>query len=543
VDSVKQRFSDLLERYQALSAKLRMGLIFGASLLVVLALVGYAYARPTSMGVLFSNLASDDASRITQRLAQMGVPYERGQDGTAILVPEGRVDETRMTLAASGLPGHSGVGFEVFDQQRFGESEFSEQVKYHRALEGELSRTISQLSGVNTARVHLVLPGRSVFNRDQEHASASVVLHLLPGFSLSPVQARGVVHLVSSAVRGLQGENVSIVDGDGRPIAGGERGEGEIAGDALAFQRRLERDKERAIQGLLDRTLGPGKAEVSVAADVSFTREEHTEEHYLPDETATRSFQTQFEGSAGAQAGTQGIPGAASNLPGGAPAQATAGSSSGRRRSETRNFEISKTTRHAVEPVGRLTRLNVAVVADGTWEGEGEDHGFTPLPQAELDRIQTIVSTAAGIDTERGDQVTVACVPFASSAEQQSAAEADILAPYERYMPLVKLAGAILGGLFLLVFLLRLRKRLKKSWAEASAEARANAARSRPTLGGPVTVSELEARIGAGMPPRAALATGGGSSDPDEIQLLAAELASQDPARAARVVHGWLDAT
>jgi len=311
------------------------------------------------------------------------------------------------------------------------------------------------------------------------------------------------------------------------------------------LERRLERDKERAIQGLLDRTLGPGKAEVSVAADVSFTREEHTEEHYLPDETATRSFQTQFEGSAGAQAGTQGIPGAASNLPGGAPAQATAGSSSGRRRSETRNFEISKTTRHAVEPVGRLTRLNVAVVADGTWAGEGDEHGFTPLPQAELDRIQTIVSTAAGIDTERGDQVTVACVPFASSAEEQSAAEADILAPYERYMPLVKLVGAILGGLFLLVFLLRLRKRLKKSWAEAAAEARANAtaARSRPALGSPVTVSELEARIGAGMPPRAALATGDGSSDPDEIQLLAAELAAEDPARAARVVHGWLEAS
>jgi len=546
MDSMKLRFADLLARYNGLTAKLRMAIIFGASLVLALGLIAYAYAGPASMGVLYSNLAPDDASRITQRLAQMGVPYERSQDGTSVLVPESRVAETRMTLAASGLPGHSGVGFEVFDQQRFGESEFSEQVKYHRALEGELSRTITQLSGVDSARVHLVLPGRSVFRREQEHATASVVLHLLPGFSLSPIQARGVVHLVSSAVRGLEGENVSIVDGDGRPIAGGERGEDEIAGDALAFRRRLEQDKERAIQDLLDRTLGPGKAEVSVAADVSFTREEHTEEHYLPEESATRSFQTQTEGSASAQAGTQGIPGAASNLPGGAPPQGTAGSSSGGRHSETRNFEISKTTRHAIEPVGRLTRLSVAVVADGTWEGEGDARAFSPLPQVELDRIQSIVATAGGVDTERGDHVTVACVPFASSAELDPAAEADILAPYQKYIPLVKLGGAVLGALFLLIFLLRLRKRMKKGRAEAlvlaqQQQAKATAA-ALPAGNSPITVSELEARLGAGMPPRAALATDVAKQDPDAIQLLAADLASQDPARAARVIHGWLDA-
>ncbi|MDH5491327.1 MAG: flagellar basal-body MS-ring/collar protein FliF [Myxococcales bacterium] len=411
-----ERLAPLRGRWEALSANQRVGSILALAVLVGVGATLWGTRGEEEMTVLFSNLSRDDSARVAQRLSEMGIRHRSEEEGTVILIPESVVHETRMSLAASGLPGSSGVGFEVFDEQRFGESEFSERVKYHRALEGELARTISHLAGVERARVHLVMPNRSLFTSDETPASASVVLHLRTGWQIRDDQAGGIVHLIASSVRGLDPGSVTLVDGDGRSIAGATESESEGAAGALDLRRQLERSKEEAVQALLDETLGAGRAVVRVAAEMSFTREERTEERYLPEESAARSFQIQEERDANATPTAAGVPGAASNLPGGAAPQTGTEGLGLARRSETRNFEISKTIRHAIEPVGRLTRMNVALVLDGTWTGEGEDRSFSPLPQEELDRIEAIVASAAGIDTNRGDQITVACVPFATSA-------------------------------------------------------------------------------------------------------------------------------
>lgn len=539
---LQDRLAPLKERWDGLDGNVRLGAIVAVALSVAVGIMLYANAGGPAMSVLFSNLTANDAARVSERLGEMQIPYETDPTGTAILVPESRVHEIRMTLAASGLPGANGVGFEIFDEQVFGESEFSEQVKYERAMRGELSRTISSLAGVEQAQVNLVLPERSLFRSDTEQASASVVLHLRPGWQLSEEQAGGIIHLVASSVRGLAASNVIVVDGEGRRVAGtGQDGETEQATESLSYRRELEREKERTAQRLLDETMGIGRAQVRVAADVSFTREERTEERYLPDEVAPRSFQIEEERDGADTATTAGVPGAASNLPGGPAAEAGGGADSTRRRSETRNFEISKTVRHAVTPVGRVERLNVAVVVDGTWEGEGEERTFTPLPDEELDRIERIVASTVGLNSERGDRITVACMPFAGTPEASiDPTEADVLWPYYRYFPLAE--KVFLGLLALIGLLLARRWWKRRSKAKVERERQLlelASANQNPAVPTPVTVRELEQRIGQqGRNMQIVSASKDGSAE--EIQLLAADLAAEDPMRAARVVRGWL---
>jgi len=528
-----ERANALKARFDALPMRTRM-LAFGGVALVVAAVVFFvARSGEPPMEILFAGLGPDDEARITERLSRQGIAFDSPEPAT-IRVPADRVHEVRLSLAAEGLPSGGGIGFEVFDEPRFGESEFSEQVQYHRALEGELSRTISHLAGVERARVHLVLPQRSLFVNREGGASASVVLQLRPGWQARDEQVRGIVHLVASSVRGLAPEGVTVVDGEGRDLTQG--GGEEDVGDALAFRQRIEQDKAEAVQALLDTTFGPGVARVTVAADVSFRREERTEERYLPDEVAARSFQITEERDANANGGAEGVPGAASNLPGGDAPTEGADQANLRRRSETRNFEISKTVRHAVEPVGRVEKLQVAVVVDGVWEGET----FTPRTDEELEEIRSIAEHAVGIDAERGDRVSVSCVPFHHPPE----VELDALTRYEPYLPYASTALAIVVGLIVLLVLLRRRK--KKAAEEAEAEKEAELARLAESGEGEdgetqsISVREVTSGEDAVDNLRNLLSSGGLSDDALHVQELASELAEQDVERAARVLRAWI---
>jgi flagellar M-ring protein FliF len=426
-------------RWDGLSLSLRVAI--AAGLLVAIGAIAFAATadREPHKAVLFSNLSDDDAARIVDKLRGANIPYEFGSGNTTLLVPEKQVHETRLMLASEGLPSGGGVGFEVFDQQRFGESEFTEQVKYHRALEGELARTISHLAGVKSARVHLVLPTRSLFADREQDASASIVVHLVPGWKMREDQVKGIVHLVASSVRGLDPEHVTLVDGDGRPLDRTDSREdgSELSNKADGYRREIERGKERAAQQMLDTSLGHGKTMVRVAAAVSFTREEVTEELYDPETIAQRSFQIveEREGAGGKTVG--GPPGTPSNLPGGEAASVGPGAGSGLlRRSETRNYEVSKYMRRAVEPVGRVTNLQVAVVADGRYRGTGDKKKFEALSKDELDRIQKLVAGAVGIDEKRGDRVVVECIAFAPAAvpfDDRTIVE-KALGPYTQYV-------------------------------------------------------------------------------------------------------------
>ena len=532
------RIAPLQSRWAKLSLLARTG-VAAAALMAVGALIFATTAQRTPpKAVLFSNLSDDDAARIVDKLRAANIPYEFGPEGTSLLVPQTQVHETRLMLASEGLPSGGGVGFEVFDEQRFGESEFSEQVKYHRALEGELARTISHLAGVKRARVHLVLPTRSLFAANEQDASASVVVHLVPGWKMRDEQVKGIVHLVASSVRGLDPERVTLVDGDGRALGRGTHNEGELANEADAYRREIERSKERAAQQMLDTTLGTGKSMVRVAAAVSFTREEVTEERYDPQTIAQRSFQITEEREGAGNRSVGGLPGTPSNLPGGETASsAPGGGGAVTRRSETRNYEVSKISRRAVEPVGRVTGMQVAVVVDGRYRGAGDKRKFEALGKDELDRIQHLVAGAIGIDEKRGDRIVVECIAFAPPppiTDDRSILEKAV-GPYSDYVQygLLALAAFIAYRM--------LKKSLGKRGQHSPSLADVLGANTLPALGGGVAG-------GSPLPepaalPQAVLPNAGGTADEavEQVRLLASEMASNEPEAAARVIRGWLN--
>jgi flagellar M-ring protein FliF len=542
------RVAPLRDRWSKLTLAVRVAVISVAVLALGAIALGVTVDHTPSKGVLFSNLGEDDAARIVLRLKAANIPYEIGPDGTSILVPETQVHETRLMLASEGLPSGGGVGFEVFDQQRFGESEFSEQVKYHRALEGELARTISHLAGVKRARVHLVLPQRTLFAASEQDASASVVVHLIPGGKMRDEQVKGIVHLVASSVRGLDTEHVTLVDGEGRSLGGGQHNDGELASDADAYRREIEKGKERAAQQMLDTTLGQNKSMVRVAAAVSFTREETTEETYDKDAVAPRSFQIVEEREGGDGKLVGGIPGAPSNLPGGQ--QPTTGAGGGAiltRRSETRNFEVSKVMRRAVEPVGRVTGLQVAVVVDGRYSGSGDKKRFEALRKDELDRISNLVGSAIGIDEKRGDRVVVECVPFAPQppiTDDRSMVE-KVLGPYTNYGMMA------LVGLLVLIILMVGRKALRgvggpPRQIAGSADVLSAAALRAGTQGAAGSGEPGDKALGMPaipqlqLPEAAAAAQASREEAVEQVRQLTSQLASNEPEAAARVLRGWL---
>jgi flagellar M-ring protein FliF len=522
------KLGEIASRWKALKARDRLVITGVIAIVAAIGLFSAIGNSKYAMSVLFSNLSESDVSRIGERLKGMNVPYQVSQNGNAILVPEDKVLDARMKLASEGLPSGEGVGFEIFDQQRFGESEFSEQVKYHRAIEGELARTISHLTGVQSARVHLVLPSTTLFSTADQKASASIALHLKPGWRMKEDQVRGVVHLVASSVRGLNPENVIVVDDEGRRLSEGGQGAGATTAATdqnLLIHRQMERAKEEAAQQILDVALGPGKSAVRVAANVSFATEERTEEKYDPQTIATRSFQVVEERDGKSSITTGGVPGTVSNLPGGeAPVSGDSAGKSVDRRSETRNYEVTKVVRHAVEPVGRIEGLQVAVVVDGYWNAAKGKKTFAPRPKAELDRIREIVSSAVGLNATRGDRITIDCLPFAekpdAKAEGSSGLEdvKNLVAPYVPY---------IIGAVFvlLLTFVISYLLRVGSSVAISVSKARQAS----------LTLENNSLRVQA-----LASNTGAKSAEAEQIRLLSSNLANHEPEVAARVVRNWL---
>jgi flagellar M-ring protein FliF len=527
------RIAPWQNRWAKLSLIARVGIAAGALMVVGGLVFATAVPHTPRKSVLFSNLADDDAARIVDKLRAANIAYEFGPDGTTLLVPETQVHETRLMLASEGLPNGGGVGFEVFDQQRFGESEFSEQVKYHRALEGELARTISHLAGVKRARVHLVLPTRSLFAANEQDASASVVVHLVPGWKVRDEQVKGIVHLVASSVRGLDPERVTLVDGDGRALGRGTHNEGELANDADVYRREIERSKERAAQQMLDTTLGTGKSMVRVAAAVSFTREEVTEETYDPKTIAQRSFQITEEHDGAGNRSVGGLPGTPSNLPGGeAASSAPGGGGAVTRRSETRNYEVSKVSRHAIEPVGRVTGMQVAVVVDGRYRGTGDKRKFQALGKDEIDRISHLVAGAVGIDEKRGDRIVVECIAFAPPTpiiDERSVLERTV-GPYTDYLMYAVIA-------FFAFIAYRMLKKALQRPEGAPTLAQMLGAPALPALGAAQHAS-LPENLSL---PQAVLPAGGVSDDAvEQVRLLASEMASNEPEAAARIIRGWM---
>jgi flagellar M-ring protein FliF len=475
------------------------------AVLVLGTATGLGFLMTWSGGVdlrtLYSGLDPQDAGAIVQRLKEQKIPYRISADGRSIMTPAENVHEVRMQLASEGLPQGGGIGFEVFDNTKLGMSEFAQNVNFQRALQGELSRTIARINEVESCRVHLVMPEKSLFVDQEQPASASVAVKLKAARRLSQEQINGIVHLVSSSVPRLAPEQVTVVDNTGRLLAGSKAkpAYGAVNQDQLEYQSQVEKNIEGRVKSMLEQALGEGKAIVRLACAFDFQRHEKTEEHYLPDNRVIRSEQSLSESSRNADGSPQGVPGVRSNTPGVElmPNQTAAatGAALFDKQDRTVNYEIGKVTSRILEPVGKLTRISVAVLVDGTYkttypkEG-GAEREFIPRAAEELQKIENLVKRAVGFDAERGDTVEVVNIPFEVSGwskTDMAAVPGGWAAILDQAVPYIK-HGSV--GLFLLLSFLFFVKPLMR-WLTEQSLAEVEIVKQLP-----MRVGELEHELG-----------------------------------------------
>ncbi len=367
---------------------------------------------------LYSNLAPEDAAEIVTKLKENQIPYKLTMDGKGVLIPYEKIYETRLQLASEGLPRGTGIGFEVFDDAKLGMTEFVQNVNYQRALQGELSRTINTLMEVESSRVHIVMPAKSLFIEEEEPATASVILKLRRGRYLSKEQIQGIVHLISSSVSRLQPEDVTIVDDTGKMLAGmkEENGIQQITSNQLAFQEKKERLLENRVKTMLESVLGMDKAIVRVSCLLNFTQQEKTEELYLPENSVIRSEQSS-NSIANDSDRVAGIPGLQSNVVPGTTTSETQDGISSQKQQFTKNYEVGKMVNRQIMPVGSIQRLSVAVVVDGTYKppeegAESDQATYVPRSEVEMAKLENIVKSAVDYDESRGDRIEVVNIPF-----------------------------------------------------------------------------------------------------------------------------------
>jgi len=391
--------------------------------IVILGAFIFLSARLSTPAVvpLFSGLDSGDSSKIAAKLESMGVYYEVLSGGAQIMVPRDKVLSVRMGLAEQGLPsGSANVGYEIFDKtDGMGVSSFVNNVNLIRALEGELGRTISAFNQIQNARVHLVIPKQDLFSKRKSEPTASIVLSLRGNQTLGQVQVAAISHLVATAVPELDVNKITIVDTQGRPFKKGANGEGDsgiIASTNEEFRVQYESRLKNVIEDLLSRSVGVGRVEAEVSAEVDFDREVIDSEIFDPDGQVARSIQT-VEETESASDGVSGQVTAGNNIPGQDGEAGAAGSESNVARvNEITNFEVSKTIKKQIKETGTIQRLSIAVLVDGTYDydEENEEYIYQERPKEELDKLEKLVKSAVGFDADRGDTVEVINMQFST---------------------------------------------------------------------------------------------------------------------------------
>ncbi|MBR56496.1 MAG: flagellar M-ring protein FliF [Myxococcales bacterium] len=447
-----------------------------ATVIFVLLIMRVAQPDPT-YATLFSQLDAEDAGHVVSKLRQQGIRYRLIENGSAIQVPRSKVHQIRLDLAAEGLPQGGGVGFELFDKSTLTMTSFTQRVNYTRALQGELARTISRLPAVAATRVHLVVPERSVFQRNQREPSASIYIKLRRGTTLTRRQVTGITHLVSTAVEGLSPERVALVDDRGRLLSeettAGGKGDGT---KQLAIQHEYELRLERRLTALLERIVGPGHATARVHVEMDMARMNATEEILDPEGSVVKTERKTDEAASKRNKEELQVAGAPGNLPqapgAAVPNEAGSASDSSRRTSHV-DYALTRTIRHTEQNIGGVERVSVAVIVDANAIGAGtvKTPGAKekkPIPDKAIDTAQMveIVKRTVGYDPDRGDTVELMVVPFAP--------EIPIEEPKPEVKPaktpwLVILLGLVLLGGFVAFLMARRRKRMEEEAAAAAA--------------------------------------------------------------------------
>jgi len=423
----------ILEPFMAISPGKRM-LVVGVVVTTLLAFAALIMlANRTDYRPLFTNLSTEDAGEIVKKLKEAKTPYQITPDGKGVMVPSDKVYELRLSMASEGLPQGGGVGFEIFDRKNFGMTEFVQKLNYQRALQGELARTISQISGVEQARVHLVMPEKTLFKEAEKPPTASIVLRMKGGKSLRDAEVQGVVHLVASSIEGMNADNVTVLDSRGKILSKGG-GTADAAAKMTSTmqetQRAYERNLEERLQTLLDRVVGGGKTVARATATFDFKQVERVEEKFDPETIAVRSEQRSEEKAGGTTVAT-GVPGVQTNLGRNAPGTAGGTSGGGSKNDETLNYEVSRSTSRTIEPVGTLSKVSVAILVDGKYEapaavkdGQQAKPKYIPRSPEELQKIEALVKGAIGFNAERGDQLSIQNIPFQDPEDAAGTADA-----------------------------------------------------------------------------------------------------------------------
>jgi len=432
------------ETWGKLSRPMQVGVgVFVLGVFLSLVLLGI-FSR-TEYQVLFSGLGPEDAGAVVSALQERGTPYRLTDGGTTVWVPEEDVFETRIALATSGVPTGGVVGFEIFNTTRLGETEADRQLRYQWALQGELTRTIRQIHEIADARVHIVLPKRSLFVQESQDATASVLLQLKPGAQLTSGQVRAIANLVATSVEGLTPENVTIVDSRGTVLNSPSIMDlGSQVADRFEMQWRYEQQLENSVVAMLERIYGYGNVVARVNAVLDFAQFEQYNETYSPinrGEGLVRSTQSYEETYTGTSTGAGGVPGVDSNVPGYVFLEQGGGTTEWERREATTNYELNRTETWTTSLPGQVTNLAVSVWINGD------------LAPVQLASVEESVIRATGIRLDRGDSVYVASVPFEES-------------PFGAELPVMEVAAGVpiywviaLGILLLLALLFLILRR------------------------------------------------------------------------------------
>jgi flagellar M-ring protein FliF len=525
---------------------------------VVGLVVGSAYwVNVPTWAVLFSDMDAESAGGVVTRLKNDKVPYLLDEGGRTIRVPAARVDELRLGFAGQGMPASGRVGFEIFDRTAFGVTDFLEHVNYRRALEGELARTISTIAEVSNARVHIAMPRPSLFAGQDQAAKASVVLKLRNNRPLPASTIIAISGLVAASVEALRPEAVMIMDTFGRPLARAPDGGDEAGGGVqLERQQRIEHELSARVVAMLEPIVGSERVRVNISAKINPDSQEETEERWDPTPVMRSQQSVSQNGASGVGAGAQGVAGARANMPeppapakldasgkpiaptappGGAAPTALAAAHV----SETTNYELSRITRHRIQPRGQIARLSVAVLLDDEHTAKTDAAGATTRATKartpkEIQKIHDVVAAAVGFDADRGDHLTVENIAFEDPAMDLQSTQAEPW--WKRFGPQLLDGGRVLSVLLvaLLVVFGVIRPVTQRALSTQPMLVAAGAHAAVPR-----TISDVEGDLDAELLD----GDSGPTSQQRRLPALTrrvAKLTAAEPENAARLVRSWL---
>ncbi|MFA9275810.1 MAG: flagellar basal-body MS-ring/collar protein FliF [Candidatus Aquirickettsiella gammari] len=529
----------------------------GAAITIAIMVGIWMWSQAPDYRVLFSNFNDRDGGAIVASLQQLNIPYKYSEGGSAILVPADQVHDVRLKLAAQGLPKGGNVGFELMENQKLGISQFLEQVNFQRALEGELARSIQAVSAVQTARVHLAIPKASVFIREQQKPTASVLLNLYPSRVLDQQQVSAILHLVASSIPELSAKNVTIVDQNGNLLSDPSKqvANNNLDPSQLKYVQEFQQSVVKKIESIISPIVGLQNVRAEASADIDFSRSEQAAEIYRPNSppeaSSIRSQQTSE--SYGKPAEASGVPGALSNqppVPATAPITAanttatntTAAATGLTQKDSTLNFEVDKTIRYTQQAMGGLKRLSVAVVVNYKTEIDKSGKTITrPLTDIEKTQITDLAREAMGFNKERGDTLNVVNSPFAAP-EKVNAEDIPLWKQADVLQTVKEVGKYIVGGLLLLyLFFGYLKPTLNKLTGKDAASIKKENERLRKE-------EEEEERRRAAEEEAAIVNIKSESDAKNKNQYssyetnmdMAKQLASSDPKIVANVIKSWV---